>query len=291
MQRAPFVALLILAGTATSAPAQEWLVHRDQFRYVGTRLTIDVTAEAAGRLQILRGEPGIVRVAGRVPVGFAAAGLSDDDHLTLTAAGAGPVHFMVVVPDRVWITVRLPDRTRSESVGGHARSRAFEWRGAATSDLPAAAAAPMSPFPEELSEASGALGPGLFTTYSADIAPATVALPDLRAVRTITVRTGGDRFRIATSRPLGMEPGSPRALEIRPSGEPMDIVIEIPAGTADFALSAHGASALTVRRDVVTPGCAPFTRQWLSDGREWVTFSPVQGSLDCPRIETSRHKG
>lgn len=280
MQRVILV-LLILAAAAVPASAQEWLVNRERFRYVGTRLTIDVTTEAAGRLQIIRGEPGIVRVAGRAPVGFAGSGLSRDDRLTLTAVGEGPVDFMVVVPERVWVHVLLPDRSRSESVGGHTRVRTFEWA------RPTAAAAPVSTL---IPEPAGDLGPGLFTTYSADLAPATVALPDLSAIRSVTVRTGGVRFRIGTSRPLALEPGDPRSLEIRPAGEPLDLVIEIPAGTAEFALLARGARALTIHGATLTPGCGPVTRQWLSGGREWVTFSPVDGRLECA-IDAARHRG
>ncbi|HUE77399.1 MAG TPA: hypothetical protein VMM83_05610 [Longimicrobiales bacterium] len=281
MQRT-IVLFLALAAGAAPASAQEWLVNRERFRYVGTRLTIDVTTEAAGRLQIIRGEPGIVRVAGRVPVGFAVSGLSSrDDRLTLGAAGAGPVDFMVVVPERVWISVRLPDRSRMEALGGHARHGTFEWGRPAAAPMPTA---------DLLPEPPGDIGPGLFTTYSAALAPATVSLPDLAAVRTVTVRAGAVRFRIGTSRPLKLAAGDPHALEIRPAGEPLDIVIEVPAGTAEFTLTAPGGIALLIRGQSITTGCAPVTRQWLSGGREWVTFNPVDGRLDCG-AEAVRHKG
>lgn len=279
MQRT-IIALLALAAGAAPAAAQEWLVNRERFRYVGNRLTIDVATEAAGRLQIIRGEPGIVRVAGRVPVGFTGSGLSRDDRLTLTAAGAGSVDFMVVVPERVWITIRLPDRLEAQSLGGHTRLGTFEWGRALAAQVPAT----------DITEPPGDRGAGMYTTYSADIAPATVSLPDLRAVRNVTVRTGAVRFRIGTSRPLGLEPGDPRALEIRPTGEPLDLVIEIPVGTARFALSAPDGNAVIIRNGTLNTGCTPVTRQWLSGGREWVTFSPVDGHLDCAR-EDLRPKG
>lgn len=279
MQRT-IIALLALAAGAAPAAAQEWLVNRERFRYVGNRLTIDVATESAGRLQIIRGEPGIVRVAGRVPVGFAGSGLSRDDRLTLTAAGAGSVDFMVVVPERVWITIRLPDRRETQSLGSHTRLGTFEWGRALAAQVPTA----------DIPQPPGDLGPGLYTTYSADIAPATVSLPDLRAVRTLSVRTGAVRFRIGTSRPLGFEPGDPRALEIRPTGEPVELVIEIPAGTVRFTLSAPDGNAVIIQNGTLTAGCSPVTRQWLSGGREWVTFNPVDGHLDCAR-EDLRHKG
>lgn len=289
MRRLSIILLLALAA-ATPAAAQEWLVNRERFRYIGNRLTIDVATEAAGRLQIIRGQPGIVRVAGRAPVGFATAGLTDSDLLTLSAAGTGPVDFMVVVPERVWITVRIPTHG-PESVGAFTRARTFEWGNAASAPTawgdPAPAAPAVRTLPPQPSEA---MGPELYTTYAADLAPPTINVPDLSAVRTVTVRTGGARFRIGTSRPLALQAGNPQSIEIRPSGAAMDIVIEVPAGTRNFALGLHGAEALTIREGVITATCTPATRQWLSAGREWVTFNPVDGRLDC-RSDAPRHKG
>lgn len=275
------LALLALAA-ATPVAAQEWLVHRERFRYIGTRLTIEVDAQAAGSLRILRGQDGWVAVAGRTPAGFTSAGLTDHDHLTLTAAGAGPVDYMVTVPEGVRVNVRLPDRFGSESVGGHTRVRSFDWSEAAAAQT----ARVLPPLPPQ----NGAMG-GLFTTYTAPLAPERVALPDLRSIRSVTVRTGGDRFRIATTRPLSLERGDPSRFEIRPAGEPMDIVIEIPAGTAVFGLIAGDAPALIIDGTALNPRCTPVTRQWLSDGREWVTFTPVDGRLDCGPASDARHKG
>ncbi|HUG39679.1 MAG TPA: hypothetical protein VMM12_04305 [Longimicrobiales bacterium] len=275
--------LALLALTAAAPVAgQEWLVHRDRFRYIGTRLTIEVIADAPGTLQILRGQDGWLGVAGRVPAGFAAAGLSDDHHLTLSAAGAGPVNYMVTVPRGVWVVVLLPDRSRTEAVGGHTRLRTFEWLEAAA-EYADVADATILPGED--------VGAGLFTTYAAALAPASVGVPDLRAVRTLTVRTGATRFRIATTRPLSLEPGSPAYFEIRPVGDPMDIVIEIPEGTPAFGLTAAGIPALTVQGAEILPQCGPHTRQWLSEGRQWVTFTPVEGRLECGPLSGPRHKG
>ena len=284
--------LLVLLGLAAAAPVagQEWLVNRERFRYIGTRLTIDVVAEAAGTLHVLRGQDGWVGVAGRVPAGLAVAGLTDDDHLTLTAAGAGPVDYMVTVPEGVWVVVRLPDRSATESVGGHTRLRTFDWgEGYGAHHELAVATTELLPIP-----ADEDAGPGLFTTYAAALAPAVIMLPDLRAVRTFTVRTGATRFRIATSRPLALQAGSPSSFEIRPAGEPMDIVIEIPEGTPSFGITAAGAPVLTIQGAEVTPRCGPLTHQWLSDGRQWVTFTPQEGRLDCaapPAAPATRHSG
>lgn len=282
--------LLVLIGLATATPvaAQEWFVNRERFRYIGTRLTVDVIADGPGTLRILRGQDGWIRVAGRVPTGFAAAGLTDHDHLTLSAAG-GPADYMIVVPEGVWIVVRLPDRSRTEAVGGHTRLGLFEWNAVGT--LAAGPHASPIATPQLAAPEPQEFAPGLFTTYSADLAPETLALPDLSAVRSVSVRTGAERFRIATSRPLTLQAGRSDAFEIRPLGSPMDIVIEIPQGTARFGLITAGAPALIVEGPTVTPACGPFTRQWLSGGREWVTFTPADGHLQCQVTPTARHKG
>ena len=284
MQRIILALLALLA--AAPAAGQEWLVNRERFRYIGTRLTIDVVADGGGRLQVIRGQDGWLGVASRAPAGFTTSGLTDGDHLTLSAAaGGGVVDYMVTVPEGVWVVVRLPDRHYHESVGGFTRTSTFDWQ--------ATAAAPPVPAVAPLILPADELGPGLFTTYSASLAPSTVTLPDLHSVRTLTVRTGADRFRIAASRPLNLEPGSPATFEIRPRGEPIDIVIELPAGTASFGLSAAGVPALQLDGETLTPRCGPLTRQWLSGGREWVTFTPVDGRLDCGTApaRTIRHSG
>lgn len=275
-----------MAGmSATPAAAQEWLVNRERFRFIGTRLTIEVVAESPGSIQVLRGQDGWVGVAGRAPAGLTTAGLSDEDRLTLSAAGDGPVNYMVTVPEGVWVVVRLPDRFEGEAVGGHTRLRRFDW----ATPVPAGTTAdiPVILLPTD----DGPLA-GLFTTYAAGLAPARVAIPDLRAVRALTVRTGAARFRIATSRPLTLEPGSSSSFEIRPVGEPMDIVIDIPEGTGAFNLTAQHRSALILDGGAITTLCGPFTRQWLAAGREWVTFSPVDGRLECgPESGSSRPRG
>lgn len=282
MKRTAFALLALLA--AAPVAGQEWLVSRERFRYIGTRLTIDVVSEAPGTLRLIRGQDGWVAVAGRVPVGFTAAGLTDDDHLTLSAAGTGPVDYMVTVPEGVWVVVRLPDRSRTEAIGGHTRLRTLEW-GEAVAAAEVDARSEVSVLPSE------ELGTGLFTTYTAPLAPRAIAIPDLAAIRNVTVRTGGTRFRIGASRPLSLEPGSPNRFEIRPTGDPMDLVIEVPDGTAAFELTAAGLPALTLEGGELNPRCGPLTRQWLSDGRQWVTFTPVDGRLECGPPATVRHKG
>lgn len=315
--KAWLIALLVL-GTAAPLAAQEWLVNREQFSYIGTRLTIEVATEAAGSLQLIRGQPGIVRVAGRVPRGFAASGLSQRNRLTLSAAGEGPVDYLVAVPEGVWVNVRLPDRHDTESVGGHTRLRTFDWagapvshqglggrglddRGATDPELGPTGAGQRGAVEQGVAEAGVAdAGPplepgaddpvddGLFTGVSGDLAPATIAIADMETVRRLTVRTGADRFRIATSRPMSLEAGDPHHFQIRPVGEPIEIAIDIPAGTADFTLLIHGATALTVIDGSPMTACTPVTQQWLSGGRRWFTFTPMDGRIECADNHTPR---
>ena len=97
------LAALALTTPAIPAVAQEWQVSRERFAFVGTRLTVQVDVDAAGSLQLIRGEPGRIRVAGRSQDGFVTSGLAEDDRLTLGAAGAGPVDYMIAVPENVWV--------------------------------------------------------------------------------------------------------------------------------------------------------------------------------------------
>lgn len=309
---------LLLLPSAPAA-AQEWQVAREQFAFAGSRLEIHVDVEAGGTLRLIRGEPGTVRVAGRTATGFTAAGLTADERLTLSALSEGPVDYMVSVPEGVWVTVRLPDRHLAESVAGHARGRTFHWKGAARAGYhePYAAApgtAPSvaadvpagdDPTPARAGTPTPPAGPTLwvppadddplatrlFTTFSGAAPPAEVDLPDLRWVRSVTVRLEGDRFRVAASRPMAVQPGHPARLEIRPAGPPMDIVLVIPAATPAFALRTAGVPALRVSGGEVATLCSPVSRQWLSDGRRWVTFTPVGGTLQCEPSPIRRHEG
>lgn len=287
---------LLAAATVTAtatvpAAAQEWQVARDQFPFAGTRLEVQVDSDvgAEGVLRVIRGGPGRVSVAGRAGAGFVAAGLTHDQRLTLSALGDGPVQYLVSVPEGVWLTIRLPDRYRSESLASSAPGGTYRWGEAV--EPPAAASQMGPPVTEWVPPSKEPFDVPLFTAYTDYTVPSEIALPELDEVRSITVRVGGDRFSVSTTRPLSVDRGDPRRLEIRPKGPPMDIVLVVPDGTAAFSLLASGTTALRVEGDQVTTYCNPVTRQWLSDGRRWVTFTPVEGALDCGAPRILRHKG
>lgn len=282
------IALLALLAW-TPLAAQEWQVARERFAFAGSRLTIHVDAEAPGSLHVIRGSPGSVSVASRTESGFAGAGLAENDELTLSAVGAAAVDYMVTVPENVRVSVRLPGRMYGDAVAGHARSRSFEWGQVARSQ-PETVTEWIPPLEEDH-------GP-LFTTFVRARAPSEVILPDLSNVRSLSVRTEEGLFRANTSRPLSLDEGSDDRLEIRPAGPPMDIVLTVPLGTSTFRLLAGDGTALIIEGGAITTLCSPVTQQWLSNGRRWVTFSPVDGALQCSapparRIEGAarRHEG
>lgn len=275
----PLLALL----AATPLAAQEWQVARESFAFAGSRLTILVDAEGAGTLRIIRGGYGTVRVASRAPQGFTAAGLTHNEELTLSSAGAGDVDYMVAVPDEVWIQVRLPGRSFGESMAGRTRSRTFEWGAPGPAHEPAPA---WMPGVDEQFEQT------LYTTFSRDLAPAVVSLPDLAHVGSVSVRIEPGRFRVVSSRPLSVTQGTSDRIEIIPSAPPLDLVLTLPTGSRQFRLELAGETALVVDGESLVAWCSPLTQQWLSQGRRWVTFNPVDGALQCSDTpSTPRHEG
>ncbi len=293
--RTILIAILALLGPSAAA-AQEWQVSRESFAFAGSRLTIYVDAESAGTLRVIRGGPGSVRVASRAPRGFTAAGLAEHDALTLTAAGDGPVDYMVAVPDEVWVQVRLPGRPMGETMSSHTRARTFAWGEAVD---PRRQAIDYGPEAMDYGGREDALlpveaeapHPSLFTTFTRDLAPAVVRLPELANIASISVRIEVGPFRVLSSRPLSVSVGVPDRLEIRPAAPPLDLVLTVPAGTHSFRLIAAGETALVVEGDSVSTLCSPSTRQQLSHGRRWLTFNPVGGILNCVALPEPRHEG
>jgi hypothetical protein len=311
----PFLALVV----AVPATAQQWQVARDNFAFAGRQLTVHVEVDEPGTLRVIRGPAGTVRVFGRTDAGMTAAGLTSDEQLTLTAAGSGTVEYVITVPERVWVTVHLPNDVPAQAMAGHDRSRTFQWplvpleapeedpvvnappgRGAGDEaappverrDAPARRPGGAEVIPAWLPGPEAGLGHGpTYTVFASYYAPSVVALPDLTNVRSITIRVESGNFRVGASRPLALVPGNPRHMEIRPAGPPMELVVVIPAGTAGFSLSAGGVTAVILDGADLTVLCEPTMRQWLSEGRGWVTFTPTEGALQCGPAADRRHAG
>lgn len=279
----PLLAVLVAVAGSGTAAAQEWQVAREQFVFPGTRLTLRVDVEAPGTLRLIRGEPGSVRVTSRAQQGFTTSGLADSDRLTLSAAGAGPVDYLVAVPENVWVTVRLPGSATGEAVA-RGRTGRWEWDAARRPDH-----APVTEWMPELgAEDDDGL---LYTTFARDLAPDEVSVPDLSVVARVSVRVEGHRFKVITSRPLSLEEGSTRTLVIRPADPPMEIVLTVPVATPTFTLRLGGATALLLEGQSITTLCEPVTEQWLSNDRRWFTFNPLAGSVHCSGDTVQRHGG
>lgn len=280
-----FIVPMLAALIAMPVAAQEWQVAREQFVFAGSRLTIDVDVESRGTLRLIRGAPGNVRVAGRSRDGFTGSGLAEDDHLTLTSAGAGPVDYLVAVPENVWVQVRL----RGQSLGDNiARGKSGAW------DWDASPPVQEDPgVPRWLPGIDPETGDDvlLYTTFSRDFAPGEVEVPDLSKVARITVRIEGFRFKVIASRPLSVEVGDPRRLVIQPADPPMELVLAVPPVTATFTLKLGNSTALIIDGASVATLCTPVTDQRLSDGRRWFTFNPLGESLDCDGEAVQRHGG
>ncbi|MFO7893731.1 MAG: hypothetical protein R6U63_08355 [Longimicrobiales bacterium] len=277
----PLLALLV-AVPGTGAAAQEWQVAREQFGFAGTRLDIHVDVEAPGSLRLIRGGFGSVRVTSRAQEGFTTSGLADHDRLTLSAVGAGPVDYLVTVPENVWVAVRLPGSTRSDAVA-RGRTGGWEWNAVRRPDH-----APVTEWMPKLGNGSDE---ALYTTFVRDLAPDEVNVPDLSVVARVSVRVEGHRFKVITSRPLSLKEGNTRTLVIRPADPPMELVLTVPVQTAMFTLRLGGATALILDRETITTLCAPVTEQWLSNDRRWFTFNPLDSSLQCSGDTIQRHGG
>lgn len=275
----PILAALVAAPLA----GQEWQVAREQFAFAGTRLTITVDADAPGTLRLIRGAPGSVRVASRSQDGFTTSGLAEDDRLTLSAAGVGPVDYLVAVPENVFVRVRVPGRPLGDNVA-RGRSRTWEWDAAEPAETPVSDWIPGM-------DAEGRWDTPLYTTFSRDRAPVEVVVPNLAVVARVSVRIEGFRFKVIASRPLSVEEGSLALLVIEPSDPPMELVLSVPPSTSAFSLKLGGATALVIDGASVATLCTPVTEQRLSHGRRWFTFNPVDQTLDCGSQAVQRHGG
>lgn len=261
------LAILFLAPAALSA--QESEVSRRSYTFIGDRLVVSVVGGTAGGLQILRGEPGRIEVAARSREGFPGFGLGGTltRELRLTAPGAEQVQFLVVVPERVSVTVRLPNgHTAHTPVNGDAA--AYDW--GMSEDL-AVDVLPLMP----------TLAGGLYLIHATRWAPSAVDIPDLTAVRSVSVRFEGTDFRIAASRPLSLSPGSHSRFEIRVSGDPIDLVMYVPRGNAAFQLRSGATPLVDLVSGRARALCSNVAIQRPTAAQDWLTFYPRDGRIDC----------
>lgn len=280
--RSALLAVLAAAFSAAPLAAQEQDVARGSFPYFERSLTIDVLAQVPGELQILRTRNARVEVAAMAAPGLASftRGGWRGNALRLTAAGAARVAYIVHVPENVFVSVRTPD------AGNHSAGRrdpdVIRWDGpprdasdARPASSPAGGAVPVS-----LRSGPAVDAMGRFRGLIARQPPAVVSIPSLHAVRSLEVRIEGDEFAVATSRPLELHRGDARTLVLDFAGDPLDVVLTVPAG-ARLRLDAAGQPLLRMAEGRVALTCPAGIDQRPAADRRWLLYRPQAGRLGC----------
>ena len=279
------LATLAIAILAVPVPARAQAsdVDRRVYTFLDNRLEVAVVTDAPGELQVVRGERGRVEVASRSSDGFAGAGLGGalTRQLRLTAVGNGDVQYLVVVPEHVNVRIQLPDG-ESATVASSVPSASFSWgrasaHGLMHGDWDAHAAAPSG----DLIVIRPTTAGGLYVVHDVPRAPTDVNLSDLAAVRSLSLRFEGSAFRIAASRPLNVEPGSPSRMELHIAGEPTDIVLYIPREAGAFTLTVAGRRIAETVAGRPRALCGNVIVQEPTSHQVWLTFRPQSGRLDC----------
>jgi len=257
--------LLLVAVLPVRVAAQEYEVTRRSYTFLDNTLTIRVLAEAPGELHVIRGERGRIEVAARSDDGFPGFGLGSSGarELRLTAPGAERVRYLVVVPERVRVSVLLPGDLHSRSVSG---SGELSWGSSDGADA--------------LDDIQPTTASGLYVAIDRTFAPRSVNVPDLTAVRSVSVRVEGSSFRVAASRPLTVSGAGP-AVEMRIAGDPTDVVVSIPEGTSSFELRSGGTRLVGVTAGVPRTGCRRVTVQNPTSHQAWLTVYPEKGRVEC----------
>lgn len=253
---------------ATPAFAQERGVNRRMYTFLDDDVTIEVSAESGGTLQVIRGEAGVLEVSGRAPGGFTAFALGgrNDNTLRLTAAGGERADFVVVVPERTYLRVRLPNRKQGE-LGSRRSGTTYTWQAPASVSTVSRNVPPVP--------ARGTMA------HSALVAPRVLNVPNLNSARTITVRVESGPFLVGGNEWLSVQRGSSTNLEIRTGNQPADLDIVVPSDTRDFTMKLGGRTALVIRGSQITSYCEPVTEQVLAGGARRFTFTPEMGRLSC----------
>jgi hypothetical protein len=267
---------LTLAAGLAAAPgvhAQEWDVTRRTYAFLDDRLVINVIADAGGELQVVRGDNGRVEVAARSNDGFPGFGLGGDitRELRLTAVGANRVQYLVVVPEHVRVTVRLPGGSQT-SLASRAPSGRYNWQ--APTGVHTIGPAPDAPL---LPTMPG----GLYLVHATRFAPAIVDVPNLSAVRSLAVRFEGAEFRVASSRPLAISPGNSGRLDLLISGEPLDLVLYVPRAAGSFQLRSGSLRLIESVAGQPRALCGGAVIQKPTAEQDWLTLYPEGGRLAC----------
>jgi len=230
---------------------------------------IQVVADAPGRLHLVRGQAGQVEVNGRADKGFVGFALgADEARLRLSAVGAEGAEYLVIVPADVRVRVQLPGERGTRLFGTREARADYSWQPDRHTISPALATKAAPP-PDRFQEVYGGVVPRVLT------------IPAGAHVAAVTVRFEGERFGISADRPLTVAPGRRDLVEVRIAGDPVQLVVDVPAGARDFRLRLAGEDALIIGEGRAVVLCTPVTEQRMEGGRQWFTFSPGAGRLRC----------
>jgi hypothetical protein len=269
MKSSILLALALVLGANASAAAQEWGVNRRFFTFLDNEVTVEVTAETGGRLQVIRGEQGRIEVAARVEGGMSsfALGGRDGSTLRITTVGGQNADVILVVPEDTYLRVKLPN-SRTGEVASSRPSGTFDWPGP---DAEEVSSARMLPAP---------LAPA--TAHVSDEAPRVLDVPRLNSARRITVDIGSSYFEVSGTRWMAVRHGSTTNVEIQTGSEPEDLFISIPANTRNFTLRLGGKTALSIRGREVSSYCEPVAELEIAGGAaRRFTYTPEAGRLRC----------
>jgi hypothetical protein len=284
------------------AAAQELEVTRRSFNFLERWLDIAVVADAPGVLQVVRGARGKVEVAARAEQGFAGYGLGGEltRRLDLTAVGAQNAQFIVVVPEHVSVRIFMPDGT-SATVQSRETGASVRWLAPALApganapgridSSPIGSGTPHydgfgGPEPSFVpAPAAEVVPPGMVVAHRTAWLPSRVDIPELASVRSLDIRFEGSDFRVAASRPLLVEPGDRSRFELRLVGDPLDVVLYVPASADGFGIHAGGVPIVESRAGAVTALCEGVVIQRSEAGRTWLSYRPADGRLQCRQTD------
>jgi hypothetical protein len=279
----PILPIAAIATLVLAAPAASQVdVNRQVYTFVENRLDVVVLAEAPGVLQVVRGEQGRIEVAARSRDGLAGSGLGGTftRQLRLMGAGTAGVEYLVVVPEHVSLRVQLP-QGGSADLSPSAPAATYRWGQPAAAHVPGAAGQAVAGGAVQPAAASEPATGALFITHVSSWAPGVVDIPDLAAVRSLSVRFQGAEFRVAASRPLQLRPGNAAHMELRATGDPLDLVLYVPREGPAFSVRSGSLRLLDSQAGQPQALCDNVVVQRPTEQQIWLTFHPRAGQLDC----------
>lgn len=262
-------ASLLLVSASSGLRAQEEDVTRRAYTFFGDDLTIEVNASMPGVLQLVRGGRGRIEVAGRGDdaVLISAPPRPPGSPLRLDAVGGTHVTWIVVVPENVRVQIQTPAQSHVTPASPEAAAT-YRWNGEQSSSA---------------NERSPMFRAGLVPTFFDPGEISGIRIPDISAVRRISVRIEGNEFGVAASRAVTLRRNAQEGLEILlpEDATDADIVVHIPAGTTDLLLLAGELEILRLAGGAAGALCTPVTVQTLAGGVRVFDFTPIRGTLRC----------